>query len=544
MTKWFKGKAHNMALHITISVVVLIVMFGVIAGIIGYTGIQNSLTAEYSKSALRTARTAADFLDVEQFEKYLQDNGTDSEYHKIYKILDTLCASQNVTFIYVIIPDTSDFNSFTSVFNVVNPDSVYTPWEVGYVRETTNEEYRRIYEELYNKEFEYTTLARVSNLNGREPHITLLTSLKDSEGNVGGILCVERPMDELRSSIHRYLFWILIAVITLAIVSILTWSTYLRKLVINPIRQITDEAVRFAAQNTEDETGQLTDITSFGEINTLAGTIAKMEKDTVRYMDHLTKVTAEKERIGAELNLATKIQADMLPRVFPPFPDHKEFDLYATMDPAKEVGGDFYDFFLIDETHLALVIADVSGKGVPAALFMVIAKTLIKNRALMGGTPSLILSYVNEQLCEGNVEEFFVTVWMAIVDLTTGKGVAANAGHEHPAIRHAGGKWELSVYPHSLAVAAMEGVCFWEHEFELYPGDTLYVYTDGVPEAVNENNEMFGTDRMLKALQNCSGNSPREYCEEVKKELDAFVGTADQFDDITMLTFNYYGPEK
>ena len=251
----------------------------------------------------------------------------------------------------------------------------------------------------------------------------------------------------------------------------------------------------------------------------------------------------EKERIGAELNVATQIQADMLPRIFPAFPDRKEFDIYATMTPAKEVGGDFYDFFLIDENHLGLVMADVSGKGVPAALFMVIAKTLIKNRAQMGGGPAEVLQYVNEQLCEGNDAELFVTVWFAILDLTTGKGLAANAGHEHPSIRRAGGDYELVVYRHSPAVATMEGMRFREHEFELRPGDSLFVYTDGVTEATDAHNELFGNERMLTALNENPDADPRTLLHTMRRHINAFVGNAPQFDDITMLGLLYKGSE-
>ena len=223
------------------------------------------------------------------------------------------------------------------------------------------------------------------------------------------------------------------------------------------------------------------------------------------------------------------------------FPDRKEFDLYASMDPAKEVGGDFYDFFLVDDDHLALVMADVSGKGVPAALFMVIAKTLIKNRAQLGESPAEILNNVNEQLCEGNEAELFVTVWLAVIEISTGRGLAANAGHEHPVLRRADGRYELITYRHSPAVATMEGIRFREHPFEMYPGDRLFVYTDGVPEATNAVNELFGPERMLDALNRDPDASPEELLHTVRKEIDAFVGDAPQFDDITMMNFCYNG---
>ena len=263
--------------------------------------------------------------------------------------------------------------------------------------------------------------------------------------------------------------------------------------------------------------------------------------NSVRLTAEKMQSEKEKERIGAELNVATQIQADMLPRIFPAFPERNEFDLFASMHPAKEVGGDFYDFFLVDDDHIALVMADVSGKGVPAALFMVIAKTLIKNRAQLGESPAEILKNVNEQLCEGNEAELFVTVWLAIIEISTGKGVAANAGHEHPTICRANGRYELVEYRHSPAVATMEGVRFREHTFELHPGDRLFVYTDGVPEATDANDELFGNERMLSALNSDPEAAPEQLLRSVREAIDAFVGDAPQFDDITMLGFSYFG---
>ena len=280
------------------------------------------------------------------------------------------------------------------------------------------------------------------------------------------------------------------------------------------------------------------------EIGDLAVSFNDMAGSLKQYIADLTRVTAEKERIGAELNVATKIQADMLPRIFPAFPGRTEIDIFAAMDPAKEVGGDFYDFFLVDDNHLCMVMADVSGKGVPAALFMVIAKTLIKNQAQLGKSPAEILYNVNNQLCDGNEMEMFVTVWLAILDMSTGKGVAANAGHEHPALCRKNGKYELVEYRHSPAVAVMEEMRFKEHEFILYPGDHLFVYTDGVPEATNAEKELFGSERMLTALNRQPDANPRKVLKHVRQAVDDFVQDAEQFDDLTMLCLEYNGPEE
>ena len=262
----------------------------------------------------------------------------------------------------------------------------------------------------------------------------------------------------------------------------------------------------------------------------------------MRALEAKHREEAKRERIENELQLATNIQASMLPHTFPAFPTRSEFDIYASMDPAKEVGGDFYDFFLIDDDHLGLVIADVSGKGVPAALFMMVSRVLIKAHLQNGESPAKALENANEQLCEGNEAELFVTVWAAVLEISTGRGVVANAGHEHPALRRANGGYELQIYRHSPAVATMEGITFREHSFQLNPGDSLFVYTDGVAEATSAENELFGTDRMIDSLNADPDATPEELLKNVRKGVDAFVKDAEQFDDLTMLCLKYNGP--
>lgn len=243
----------------------------------------------------------------------------------------------------------------------------------------------------------------------------------------------------------------------------------------------------------------------------------------------------EKERIGAELHVATQIQSSMLPCIFPAFPEYQEFDIYASMNPAKEVGGDFYDFFLVDRDHLALVIADVSGKGVPAALFMMISKTLLKNAAQAGLSPKEALQKVNNQLLESNEAEMFVTVWLGIYEISTGKLTAANAGHEYPALKRADGRFELYKDRHGFVLAGMENTRYREYELQLDEGDILFVYTDGVAEATDRDNQLYGAERMLAALNRRTDAGPQELLEDVKADIDGFVGDAMQFDDITMM---------
>ena len=245
----------------------------------------------------------------------------------------------------------------------------------------------------------------------------------------------------------------------------------------------------------------------------------------------------------AELNMATVIQAGLLPSIFPAFPERPEFDIYASMDPAKEVGGDFYDFFMIDDDHLCMVIADVSGKGVPAALFMMSSKILINDHALMGGTPADILARVNKQINSTNKANMFVTVWLGILELSTGKLITASAGHEFPMI-NVNGRYELLKDKHGIAIGALPKAKYVNHEMTLKKGDSIFVYTDGVAEATDANNELFGTDRTLEALNALpEGLSQQEILQGVRKAVDAFVKEAPQFDDLTMLGLRYNGPD-
>ena len=277
------------------------------------------------------------------------------------------------------------------------------------------------------------------------------------------------------------------------------------------------------------------------ELRNLAVSFTDMTRRIDDYTEEVARATEEKGRISADYNVAKQIQSDILPSEFPAFPERRDFDIYASLYSSKEICGDYYDFFLIDEDHLAMVLGDVSGKGVPAAMFMVIVKTLIKNRALQGFSPAEVLQNVSEQVLEGNNAGMFTTVWLAVLELSTGKGLAANAGQEHPALRRAGKRFELQEYRHSPPVGAMEGVRFRDHGFQLEPGDTLFVYTDGVKAGKNQKEEPFGKERILEALNREPEATPSVLLQTVKSSIDSFYGEAQQTDDLTMLSLKYYG---
>ena len=310
------------------------------------------------------------------------------------------------------------------------------------------------------------------------------------------------------------------------------------------ISSLVDEAVEKHNKEHPDEKVKISQRCSMrtGGQDSFAFLSSIMEdKDAGDEMRGIVSMISELDRLDKELELAADIQVSVLPTSFPAFPNRTEFDLYASMTPAKEVGGDFYDFFLIDDDHLALVIADVSGKGIPSSLFMMTSKALIKNQLMDGCTPAEALERMNNQLCEHNSSMMFVTVWLAVAELSPGKGVAVNAGHENPALRRTGGNFQLLRYKHGIFAGVNKNVKYEEREFYLYPGDCIFVYTDGVPEANNEAAEMFGEERMVAALNKDPDATPEELIHSMRDAVDQFAAGADQFDDITMLCMKYYG---
>lgn len=333
---------------------------------------------------------------------------------------------------------------------------------------------------------------------------------------------------------------ILMLLVVLIVAAVLTSAFSVARRITDPLNAITRRVASLGIRNRQF---MMEDVYRTGdEIEVLAVSFAKQSARNQLYIDQIQRVTAEKERIGAELDMASRIQSSQLPSSFPPFPDRKEFSLYASMTPAREVGGDFYDFFMIDQDHMGFVMADVSGKGVPAALLMMVSRVLIKSGLQNRKSPAETLASVNNQLCENNGADFFVTVWCAVLEISTGKGIAANAGHEHPALRRAGGLYELQVYKHSVPVGTIKDIPFRQHEFRLYPGDSFFVYTDGVAEATNGQKALYGAQRLLAALNQDPEAQPEQVLEHVTRDIKGFVDGAEQFDDITMLSFRYLGP--
>ncbi len=526
MSKSKQGKKRTIKGRFIASLVLFALVISVGASVIVGAVYYDNQVYEIGEIAFAVARATANHIDGDKIQGYLDTKEKDEHYDEIQNLIDSNVNEFGLQYHYVFAPVGNEYIYLwgageSAALGVKGDDlSDNELTEFQSLLKGEPQEFKISYSDKYG-------------LCG-----TALVPVYDSEGKIVAVVGVDFPMPAIMQTILMFSLLVTCLVVIVTFFCGIIFYQSITRSILKPI-ELLNKATGEMVSNINNDVEFNVDIHTGDELETLAESFGKMDKDLRTYIRDLEKVTAEKERIGAELNVATKIQADMLPRIFPPFPDRSDIDLYAGMTPAKEVGGDFYDFFLVDDDHLALVMADVSGKGVPAALFMVIAKTLIKNCLLAGDSPAEALSSTNDQLAEGNESDMFVTVWLAVIELSTGKGMAANAGHEHPAIRRAGSEYELEVYRHSVAVATMEGMPFKEHDFFLNPGDSIFVYTDGVAEATNADNELFGTERMLTALNSEPGASPEKVLLNVMNGINDFVKDAEQFDDITMLCFRY-----
>ena len=482
------------------NIIATLALFSILISVIGYNSFTNAILNQYADSAFRTARIAASVVDADRMEEYAASGGATEEYTRVYDMLDRICNRSSATFVYVIQPDISDYGHITFLFSTMKAGQGYQHYEFGYLRETTNDDYRRKYQKLYEGESERELVVRDRGYIETDPHITAMVPLKGEDGKTKAILCVQYQMASIIEERNSFVRKVLITMILVAAAVSLGQVFYLGRRLLHPLQIITKEASRFASENEMRDEKLSSVIKNRDEIGQLARAIDQMEEQIQSYVEKITSITAEEEKMRTELSLAARIQLEALPGTFPAFPDRNEFDIYASMKPAKEVGGDFYDFFLVDDDHLCLVIADVSGKGIPAALFMMVSRTILANIAMMGMSPKEVLEKANEAICANNKEEMFVTVWLGILEISTGKVTAANAGHEYPVLKKPDQDFEILIDKHGFVLGGMEEVKYREYEFDMEPGSKLFLYTDGLPEATNNEEEMFGVELMIDAL--------------------------------------------
>ena len=521
----------SLIVKLPLYVAIFCALLCIINGLIGYNVFKGLFEVQYKNITQQFAYTALSYIDGDSIERYAANPVEDDMWYEADEKLNVLTKTAELAYIYVTVPDPS-FDSRIYIYDTVHPDVIN-----GKAYPLGKENSLKRYDADYIAHLKAVMLDGEPYIrfvyNDTGGHVTTSIPVKNSGGKIVAILSIVKPMSEVKSFKTSYLKATFFSSATVTIIFVLIYIFILFYRLVRPIRLITYETAYFA-RHKGFLTGQLTKIKGKSELGILSRSIEKMSVDMQDYMEELTKATAEKERLGAELDVAKQIQANMLPRIFPPYTNCPGIELFATMDPAKEVGGDFFDFFMVGDDHFALVVGDVSGKGVPAALFMVIAKTLIKNAGLLGLSPAEIFDRVNTQLCEGNDAGLFVTCWMGILTLSTGELRYVNAGHTPPVLCR-NGKYEYTVSRPNLMLAGMEGTVYKEYKAQLNKGDKLFVYTDGVTEATNASNELYGEERLLKALQGTTELSTKDVLKAVRKDIDNFVQDAPQFDDITML---------
>ena len=462
------------------------------------------------------------------------------DYQTLYKVLHDFSVINDVDDVYFAVYD----RDTSALIYIVDPDT-----RNRYIKGPGD------WENVDNKElniflgWDGTGIPHYSYIGGQDPWVcTVGVPVGDESNGTRGYILADFTLNEMTHDMLAFLIRYIFATIAVTAFMGFIITRLMERTTVRPINAIAKAAQSYVEDrrsgNTRMEHFSSLPIRTGDEVEHLNRVMAQMEKDLSVYMEDLTRVTKKEERVRTELDMASKIQKGALPDIFPAFPDRQEFDLYASMEPAKEIGGDFYDFFLIDDDHLCLVIADVSGKGVPAALFMMASKIILADNAIMGKSPSEILYDANNAICKNNKLEMFVTVWVGILEISTGKLSAANAGHEYPALKRGDGGFSVFKDRHGFVLGGMEGMKYKEYEIQLSPGDKLFVYTDGVPEANDPDGNMFEVKRMIDALNEDPDASPAQILGAVRGQINIFVREAEQFDDLTMLCLEYKGAKK
>ena len=476
----------------------------------------------------------ADPVSAEYMARF-EDLTKNDDYKMIHAVLSDFIESSDVYDIYLAMYDKGS----DALVYIVDPDPNY-PYEPG-AWESVD---RKGMEKFLN----WDGTGMLYDIGNTENYGWICTAgvpMRSKTGEITAYVLADVTLQNVISNVRLFVLQYTVGLgVVIALFSVLL-LLLMKNTVVKPINAITEASRNYAAdkkagvQKTEHFANL--DIHTGDEIENLALTVKDMESDLQDYEKNLTTITAEKQRISTELSLASKIQADMLPNIFPAFPDRDEFDIYATNIPAKEVGGDFYDFFFIDHDHLAIVIADVSGKGIPAAMFMVMAKGVIATQCMGCYSPAQILSEVNRLICAKNSEKMFVTVWLGILDVRNGQLVASNAGHEYPILKKPGSDFSVIRDKHGFVLGGFERMNYTDYTIMMQPGSKLFIYTDGVAEATNADKELYGIERTVASLNKAKNKSPHTVLQTVDADIREFVGDAEQFDDLTMMCVEFNG---
>ena len=526
-----KDKMRKLSMKISTIFVTFSLVFGLVISVFSYYMAEKSYVEFYSTKLQQSVAFVASQVDGEKIKEYYETKKTDKYYDDLKTFLSEIKATHDISYLYIFVPDDNHFTYIVEA-QLETDDAEYIA-SLGDEYDYTELEYKHLVPDINAKKASDRVIRANNDLSEFGQGVSAWAPITDKQGDLVAMVEGDITIDRVIQTMRRYVAVIIAITALLIVMLVFVLTLAVRRMITRPLAKLTGRVQAFAQDGNLNEF--IDDIRTRDEMQTLSQAFGTMAKDIDTYTKTHPALAAEKERISAELDLATHIQVSMFPSTFPPFPNRSEFSIYATMQPAKEVGGDFYDFFMIDEDHLAVVIADVSGKGVPAALFMVITKTLIKNYTQEGNQPSRVFTSVNTQLCENNDAGMFVTAWMGILEISTGKFTYVNAGHNHPLLKKADGSFEYLKCRSGFILAGMEGTKYRQYEINLEKGDTLYLYTDGVTEATNTQEQLYGDQRLKEILDKNSEQPLDDLLDSVKNDIDLFVNGGEQFDDITML---------
>lgn len=547
----------NLSMKFGIGILALALVLALSLISITYISYRDANLEKYRRIVGASAQMAASMLDGDKVEKYIETGMGDEAYYAMYGDLQNLLVYNDLTYIYAYVPHFEERRA-EYVFDVSVPEEGQTlevpanPEEVTVISTWVMDESYSLEEDASVPIIQGVVESLQPNLdlNLAESEFGSLASayvpLLNSRGEYVAVIGADVAVEQVYEELNRIVGTLTAIVIGIIILSMLLFTWYVRRKMIRPLQLLVDSAHNFVANNYIDGSGgsEIVRINTRDELQSLAEAFNKMSLDIAQYIRDVTQLTNERERIAAELSVATKIQYSVLPHKFDIAPNSHDFRLYGTMDPAKEVGGDFYDFFMLDDDRLCMLIGDVSGKGVPAALFMMMAKSIIRDKMLRGSSLPDAFIEANNSLCDGNEEGMFVTVLCALIDIPSGNMQIVDAGHGCPIRIDSQGVIEQIKTRRSLVMGGMEDIRYRAAEAQLNPGDMMYFYTDGVSEADNPRKELYGIPRIYQSLERHWKGDLAEMLHGIHGDLLTFADGAPQADDITMLAIHYKPEEK